>query len=494
MGAGLSGVGAACHLQRRCPERSFAILEMRDQMGGTWDLFRFPGIRSDSDMQTLGYSFRPWTEANTIADGPAILSYIRDTADEYGVGAHIHYGHRVISARWSSPQARWTVTAEHVESGQRISVTCSFLHLCSGYYSYDGGYTPDFPGLDQFGGTVVHPQRWPEDLDYDARRVAVIGSGATAITLVPALAQRAAHVTMVQRSPSYVVALPRVDPLAQLARRVLPPMAAYQAVRWKNATLMSLSYQLCRRAPKRARAVIRRWVKAQLPAGFDVDTHFRPEYDPWDQRMCVCPDGDFFAALRHGSASIVTDQIETFTPTGLRTRDGTEVPADVIVTATGLSAIALAGIDLVVDSEPVALPTRLTYKGMMIEGVPNLAMSFGYTNASWTLKCDLTCEYVCRLLHHMREHDQDYCVPEAGAAPVTREPLIDLSSGYVVRARHQFPQQGTRRPWRLHQNYALDVFALRLGRLDDGAMRFARRGDDASESTEPAEAAPAAAA
>jgi monooxygenase len=477
VGAGLSGVGAACHLQRRCPGRSFAILEMRDDLGGTWDLFRYPGIRSDSDMQTLGYSFRPWKDANTIADGPAILNYIRETADEYGVAERIHYGHRVVAAQWSTPDARWTVTAEHGESGERVSVTCSFLHLCSGYYRYDHGYTPDFPGVADYEGTVVHPQLWPEDLDYAGKRVAVIGSGATAITLVPAMAQQAAHVTMVQRSPSYVVSLPRVDGLAKLARRVLPPMAAYQAVRWKNVGLMSLSYQLSRRRPNLAKAVIRRGIKAQLPDGFDLDTHFRPDYNPWDQRLCVCPDGDFFRALRHGRASIVTDRIETFTPTGLRMESGTEVPADVIVTATGLSAIPLGGVEFVVDGKPVALPDCLTYKGMMLEGVPNAAMSFGYTNASWTLKCDLTCEYVCRLLNHMREHGQDYCVPDSGNQAVTPEPLIGLNSGYVLRALDQFPHQGAERPWRLHQNYALDVMSLRLGELEDGAMRFSHRGD-----------------
>ncbi|HEY5188612.1 MAG TPA: NAD(P)/FAD-dependent oxidoreductase [Solirubrobacteraceae bacterium] len=477
VGAGLSGVGAACHLQRRCPGRSFAILEMRDDLGGTWDLFRYPGIRSDSDMHTLGYSFRPWKDANTIADGPAILTYIRETAREYRVTERIHYGYRVTGASWSTPEARWTVTAEDSETAEQLSVTCSFLQICGGYYSYEHGYTPDFPGVQDFEGTFVHPQQWPEDLDYAGKRVVIIGSGATAITLVPAMAEQAAHVTMVQRSPSYVVALPRADALAKAARRVLPEMAAYQAVRWKNVALMSLSYQLSRRRPNLAKKVIRRGVKSLLPDGFDIDTHFRPDYNPWDQRLCVCPDGDFFRALRHGTASMVTGHIETLTPSGLRMQGGEEVEADIIVSATGLRAIPLGGLEFVVDGEPVTLPDRLTYKGMMIEGVPNAAMSFGYTNASWTLKCDLTCEYVCRLLNHMAQRGQDYCVPESVGATVVPEPLIGLNSGYVLRALDQFPHQGAERPWRLHQNYALDIVALRLGDLEDGAMRFGRRGE-----------------
>ncbi len=472
VGGGLSGIGAACHVRRRCPERSFAILEMRDDLGGTWDLFRYPGIRSDSDMQTLGYSFAPWKDANTIADGPAILNYIRETAVQYGVTEQIHYGLRVISASWSTPDARWTVTAEQVKTGERVSVACSFLHLCGGYYSFDQGYTPKFPGSEDFQGTIVHPQRWPEDLDYAGKRVAVIGSGATAITLVPALAQRACEVTMVQRSPSYVVALPRVDALAKLARRVLPPMAAYQAVRWKNVALMSLSYQLSRRRPGLVKAVIRKAVKAQLPEGLDVDTHFKPSYDPWDQRLCVCPDGDLFRALRHRRASIVTDRIDTFTETGIALSSGKELQADVVVTATGLQLLALGGLALSVDGEPVELSDHMAYKGTMLSGVPNLALVIGYTNASWTLKCDLTCEYVCRLLNRMRDGGFAYCFPAADDPSIEPEPLLGLASGYILRSLDDFPTQGSRKPWKLQQNYALDLMVLRYGSLEDDAMRF----------------------
>jgi cation diffusion facilitator CzcD-associated flavoprotein CzcO len=494
VGAGLSGIGAACHLERNCPERSYMLLEAREDTGGTWDLFRYPGIRSDSDMHTLGYSFRPWEQAKTIADGPSILEYVRDTAKEYGVVDKIRCGHRVVAAAWSSADTRWTVTAERTDTGETVQLSCTFLLSCTGYYNYEHGYTPEFPGAERFEGTIVHPQHWPEDLDYAGKRVVVIGSGATAVTLVPSMAEAAAHVTMLQRSPSYMVSLPAEDPLARLARRMLPPMAAYQAVRWKNVALMSLSYQLSRRRPELAKKVIRRGVKAQLPDGFDVDTHFRPDYNPWDQRLCVCPDGDLFKALRRGRASVVTDTIETFTETGLRLASGAELEADVVITATGLELLPLGGVEVTVDGEQLNLPERLTYKGMMLSGVPNAALVMGYTNASWTLKCDLTCEYVCRLLNHMREHDYDYCVPEEGDAPVVSEPLLNLDSGYILRALDKFPRQGAERPWRVYQNYALDVVTLRLGSLEDDAMRFARAGQVAAVATEsePAEAAAAA--
>jgi monooxygenase len=492
VGAGLSGIGAACHLERNCPERSYALLEAREDTGGTWDLFRYPGIRSDSDMHTLGYSFRPWKHAKTIADGPSILEYVRETAEAYGVVDRIRCRHRVAAAAWSSADARWTVTAERTDTGETVELTCTFLLSCTGYYNYDHGYTPDFPGAERFGGTIVHPQHWPEDLDYAGKRVVVIGSGATAVTLVPSMADTAEHVTMLQRSPSYMVSLPAEDPLARLARRLLPPMAAYQAVRWKNVALMSLSYQLSRRRPELAKKVIRRGVKTQLPDGFDIDTHFCPDYNPWDQRLCVCPDGDLFKALRHGRASVVTDTIETFTETGLRLASGAELEADVIITATGLELLPLGGVEVTVDGEGLNLPERLTYKGMMLSGVPNAALVMGYTNASWTLKCDLTCEYVCRLLNHMREHRYDYCVPEEGDAPVVSEPLLNLDSGYILRALDKFPRQGAERPWRVYQNYALDVVTLRLGSLQDDAMRFGHAGQVAAVTAEPEPAAAAA--
>lgn len=479
VGAGLSGIGAACHLRRRCPDRTYTILEARERIGGTWDLFRYPGVRSDSDMHTLGYSFRPWGQAEAIADGASILNYVRETAQDYGVQDKIRLGHRVVAADWSSAQMRWNVTAKRTDTDETVHLSAAFLLICSGYYRYDRGYTPEFPGTERFAGEIVHPQHWPQDLDYTGKRVVVIGSGATAVTLVPSMARTAAHVTMLQRSPSYVITLPAQDGIAKALRRLLPPMAAYQATRFKNVALMTLSYQLSRRRPRLAKALIRRGVQRQLPDGFDIDTHFKPSYNPWDQRLCVCPDGDLFGALRDGRASIVTDQVQTFTETGVRLRSGAELDADVIVTATGLNLVALGGIAIAIDGRQLELPNRLVYKGMMLSGVPNAAMAIGYTNASWTLKCDLTCEYVCRLLNHMAAHGYEQAVALPGQEPVISEPLINLDSGYVLRSVDEFPRQGSKRPWRLHQNYALDVFELRRGELADGVLRFSRSGASA---------------
>jgi monooxygenase len=472
VGAGLSGIGAACHLQRRCPGKSYAILEARDRIGGTWDLFRYPGIRSDSDMHTLGYSFRPWKAAKSIADGPAILSYIEDTAREYGVNDKIRFGHRVVSADYSTDEARWHVVAERTETDEQVQFSARFLMFCSGYYRYDQGYTPELPGADQFDGPIIHPQKWPEDLDYAGKRVVVIGSGATAITLVPAMAQSAAHVTMLQRSPSYVVSLPAEDALASGLRRVLPPMAAYHATRFKNVALMTLSYQLSRRRPHLMKALIRKGAISQLPEGFDVDTHFKPTYNPWDQRLCVCPDGDLFRVLKNGSASVVTDRIETLTADGILLESGARLEADLIVSATGLNLVALGGVELAVDGEPLDLARQMVYKGAMLSGVPNAAMAIGYTNASWTLKCDLTCEYVCRVLNHMDQRGYAQVVAVQDDPSMTSEPLLNLSSGYVQRSVESFPRQGSRRPWRMYQNYAFDVMALRMRELDDGVLRF----------------------
>ncbi|MDQ6835683.1 MAG: NAD(P)/FAD-dependent oxidoreductase [Actinomycetota bacterium] len=472
VGAGLSGIGAACHFERRCPDRTYAVLEAREATGGTWDLFRYPGVRSDSDMHTLGYSFRPWEDAQVIADGASILNYVRETAADYGVSDKIRLGHRVRSAAYDSAQSRWQITAERTGGNEPVTLTASFLLMCSGYYRYDQGYTPDFPGREDFKGEIVHPQHWPEDLDYADKRVVVIGSGATAITLVPAMAASARHVTMLQRSPSYVLSLPAQDPVSSFLRRRLPAMAAYQAVRVKNVALMTLSYQLSRRYPRAAKAVIRKGVARQLPTDFDLDTHFKPHYDPWDQRLCICPDGDLFRTLRAGRASIVTDQIETFTEDGIRLRGGAELRADVVVSATGLNLLALGGIDISVDGSDIDLPNRIAYRGMMLDGVPNAAMAIGYTNASWTLKCDLTCEYVCRLLNHMRQHDVTQVVPVLDAEKVKPEPLLTLDSGYILRSLDQFPHQGSEPPWRLRQNYPVDAFSLRLSKLEDGVLRF----------------------
>lgn len=474
IGAGLSGVGAACHLQLRCPEKTFAILEARESMGGTWDLFRYPGIRSDSDMFTLGYSFRPWKEAKAIADGPAILRYIQDTARDHGVDGKIRYRHRVKRAEWSTAGARWTIEAERTDTGETVHFTCSFLFSCTGYYRYDEGYTPRFEGTERFQGRILHPQHWPEDLDYTGKRVVVIGSGATAVTLVPAMAERAAHVTMVQRSPTYILTLPARDRIADALRRRLPADVAYPLVRWKNVLFGTLTYQVSRRAPKFARKMIRRAAERQLPAGYDIDTHFEPKYDPWDQRMCLAPDGDLFEVVRSGKASIVTDRIETFTEKGLKLASGAELEADIIVTATGLNLLMLGGMTLAVDGKEIKPSETVCYKGMMLSGVPNMALAIGYTNASWTLKCDLVCQYVCRLLRHMDEQGYRQCTPRAPDPTIPREPFLDLQSGYIQRAIDTLPKQAARTPWRLHQSYARDMRMFRRSPLEDEGMEFSR--------------------
>jgi monooxygenase len=487
VGAGLSGVGAACHLARKHARRSVAILEARDAIGGTWDLFRYPGIRSDSDIFTLGYSFAPWEDPKAIADGPSIRSYIVETAREHGVERKIRFGHRVVSASWSSAEASWTVDAAR-DDGTLVRFTCSFLYGCTGYYDYADGHTPRLEGIDRFRGTVVHPQRWPEELDYAGKRVVVIGSGATAVTLVPAMAEQAAHVTMLQRSPSYVVSLPARDPFADAARRVLPKRLAYATVRWKNVLLTTGFYRFCRRWPERAKNMIRRGVERQLPAGFDIDTHFRPAYDPWDQRLCVVPDGDLFAAISAGTASVVTDRIETFTEDGIRLASGDRLEADIVVTATGLNLQVLGGIALTVDGREVVFPQTVSYKGMMFSDVPNLALTFGYTNASWTLKADLIADYVCRMLAHMDARGLRICTPRAPDPSLGTSPFLDLKSGYVLRSIHKLPRQGDSPPWRLHQNYVRDVMLLRRGPVDDEGINFSNP-PEAPVAVEPAAAA-----
>ncbi|MEU5528921.1 NAD(P)/FAD-dependent oxidoreductase [Micromonospora chersina] len=485
VGAGLSGVGAAVHLQLQSPGKTYAVLEARGAVGGTWDLFRYPGIRSDSDMFTLGYSFKPWTNPKAIADGDAIRSYVRETAREYGVQEHIRFHHRVLHAEWDSATARWTVHAHRDDTGEEVVLTCGFLFTNSGYYRYDEGYTPEFPGIDRYAGRLVHPQHWPEDLDYAGKRVVVIGSGATAVTLVPAMAERAGHVTMLQRSPTYVIALPSRDPLADAARRWLPAKAAYAVTRWKNVALGVANFQLSRRAPGVVKKFLRRAAKGKLPVGYDLDRHFSPRYNPWDQRLCVVPDGDLFAALRAGTASVVTDTIDTFTERGIRLGSGEELPADVVVTATGLNLLALGGMTLAVDDAEVDLASTVAYKGMMLSGVPNFAMTIGYTNASWTLKADLVATYVCRLLRHLDDTGQQIVTP---LAPDTTDlvPIIDLQSGYVLRAVDRLPKQGPAAPWRLHQNYPRDVLLMRHGRLTDSGVRFSRAGTPATVPDRPA--------
>jgi cation diffusion facilitator CzcD-associated flavoprotein CzcO len=471
VGAGLSGIGAACHLKADFPERTYAILEARDAIGGTWDLFRYPGIRSDSDMHTLGYRFRPWTAAEAIADGPAILDYVRDTARDHGVDEHIRFHHRVVRAAWSTPEARWTVDAERTDTGETVQLTCDFLFINGGYYSYDDPYLPEFPGVETFGGVFRHAQLYRDDIDYAGKRVVVIGSGATAVTLVPAMAEKAEHVTMLQRSPTYIVSMPKEDPIAHVLRRVLPVKAAYAAVRWKNVLLQAASYRISRRRPELMKRLLRKGVERQLPRGYDIDTHFKPYYNPWDQRLCLVPDGDLFRVLKNGTASIATDHIDTFTETGIRLKSGAELEADVVIAATGLNLVALAGIQMSVDGEDIELPKTMAYKGMMLGGVPNMAFTVGYTNASWTLKADLTSEYVCRVLAHMDAHGHRIALPELDPT-VEEEPFLDFTSGYVQRALHKFPKQGSKRPWKLDQNYPKDIRTIRHGKIDDGRLVF----------------------
>jgi cation diffusion facilitator CzcD-associated flavoprotein CzcO len=474
VGAGLSGIGAGCQLEMKCPGKTYAVLEAREDVGGTWDLFRYPGIRSDSDMFTLGYGFRPWKEAKAIADGPSILSYVRETAREYGVADKVRFGHRVARAEWSSADARWTVEVDGGDELGTTSLTCGFLFMCTGYYRYDAGYTPEFEGIERFRGRIVHPQHWTDDIDYAGKRVVVIGSGATAVTLVPALAESAAHVTMLQRSPSYVVTLPAEDPIANFVRRVLPTRLAYSVVRWKNVLITMAFFQLCRRRPESMKAMILKGVRRHLPPGYDVDVHFNPSYNPWDQRVCLVPDGDLFEALAGGNASVVTDRIDAFTERGVRLASGEELEAELIVTATGLNMRLLGGVQIAVDGREVQLSDKLSYKGLMLSGVPNMAFSIGYTNASWTLKCDLTCDYVCRLLNFMDEHGYSQCVPQRRDPSVTEEPIIDFTSGYVLRVIDQLPKQGSKQPWRLHQNYPRDLRLLRYGPIEDDALEFSR--------------------
>jgi len=492
VGAGISGIGAGYHLQHECPGKSYAILEAREAIGGTWDLFRYPGIRSDSDMYTLGFPFRPWDSDTSIADGQSILTYLRETASAYGIDQKIRFGHRVARATWSSEEDRWTVEATRTDTGQSVVLTCSFLFMCTGYYRYDQGFTPNFPGTERFQGRIIHPQFWPEDLDYAGQRVVVIGSGATAATLVPSMAEKAGHVTMLQRSPSYMLSIPGQDPLAGIVRRLLPIRRAYSVVRWKNVLIQLGLFKLSRRRPKLVKGLIRKDLERRLPAGFDIDTHFKPRYNPWDQRFCFIPDGDLFDAIRGDSVSVVTDEIETFTEKGIRLRSGRELEADLIVTATGLILQPIGGAELVVDGQPVELPTSMVYKGCMLSGVPNFALSFGYTNASWTLKADLICQYVCRILDHMDRQGYTRCLPYNRDPTVTETPFVDFTPGYFLRSMNQLPKQGSKLPWRLHQNYMRDLRLIKRSPLEDGALQFSK--PDRISTAAPSQPAVAAAA
>jgi len=472
VGAGISGIGAAYHLQKLCPDRSFAIVEERADLGGTWALFRYPGVRSDSDMHTLGYSFRPWTDAKAIAEGPTILNYLRETAREHGIDKKIRFGHKVLRADWSSADACWTVQIRRASDASTVVIRCNFLFMCSGYYDYDAGYRPDFPGEERFAGRIVHPQQWPQDLDFAGKRVVVIGSGATAVTLVPALAEQAAHVTMLQRSPTWMVARPSVDPIAAKLRRRLPLRLALALTRWKNILLTMYVFRLCKRKPERMRELLLGGVRNALGPDADIATHFTPRYNPWEQRLCLVPDGDFFQAVKSGRASIVTEEIDSFSATGIRLRSGATLDADIVVSATGLKLAMLGHAEIHVDGRRVESSATVNYKGLMYSGVPNLANTFGYTNASWTLKADLTAQFACRLLNHMKKTGASICLPPAAGADMALLPWVDFSSGYFQRAAHLLPKQGTARPWKLNQNYLSDLVAMRLGAVDDGILEF----------------------
>jgi monooxygenase len=475
VGAGLSGIGAAYHLQQNCPDKTFAIIEGRDAIGGTWDLFRYPGIRSDSDMHTLGYAFKPWREAKAIADGPAIRRYINSTAAENGIVEHIRFKHLVRAAAWDSEQASWTLDCEMADSGERVQISASFLFMCGGYYRYDKAYTPEIPGLDTFQGTLLHPQFWPEDFDYSGKRVIVIGSGATAMTLVPAMTDQAAHVTMLQRSPTYVVSRPDQDAIANFLRKWLPEKLAYSITRWKNVTLQKFFYNRTRVAPEKVKSQLLSMVHKALGPDYDVDKHFTPRYNPWDQRLCLIPNNDLFEAIKSGKASVVTDEIDQVTATGIRLKSGEELAADLIVTATGLELTVLSGVEFAVDGEPVNFPETWAYKGMMYSDLPNMVQTFGYINASWTLRADLTCEYVCRLINRMDELGLRQCTPRLRPedANMQARPWIDdFSAGYMQRVMHLFPKQGDKDPWRNTQNYALDKKLIRNAPLEDGVLQF----------------------
>lgn len=475
VGAGLSGIGAAYRLKTECPARRFAIFEARDTIGGTWELFRYPGIRSDSDMYTLGYPFHPWKGAKAIADGPSILSYIRETSTKFGIDPHIRFQHRIVAARWSSADSRWTLDVEVGEQRRVQTFRCAFLYLCAGYYRYDAAHVPAFRDLEQFRGPIVHPQWWPADLDYTGKRVVVIGSGATAVTLVPALAERAAHVTMLQRSPTYYASRPERDLLADAIRAVLPARLAHGLVRGKNVVLGMAFYQFCRRFPAVAARYLVGEVAKLLPADYPVERHFVPRYNPWDQRLCLVPDADLFQAISAGRVSIVTDTIDAFTDTAIRLASGESLAADIVVMATGLELVPWGGIQLTVDEQVIEPRSALVYKGLMLSNVPNLAWCVGYTNASWTLRSDLSSRSVCRVLNFMERHGYDQVVPHPRPGDVGRRPLLDLTSGYIQRKADAMPKQGTRPPWYLRQNYVLDALTTLFGRIDDPSLLFSRR-------------------
>ena len=472
VGAGLSGIGSARHLQRDCPDRTFTLLESRADLGGTWDLFRYPGIRSDSDMYTLGYTFKPWLERKSLADGPSILRYLRETAAETGIDKHIHYNHNVLSASWSSESSTWTVSVQRSDADDAVEFECNFLMMCGGYYDYDKGHTPNFSGRDSFKGTVIHAQHWPEDLDYKGKKVIVIGSGATAVTLVPELAKQAAQTTMLQRSPTYVASIPEEDSLSGRLNGLLPASWVYRVVRWKRILLQIAIFNLSRKRPKIVKKLLLGQVREALGEDYDIKTHFTPNYDPWDQRLCAVPEGDLFTSIAEKRAEVVTDHVDYFTQSGIHLKSGRDLEADIIVLATGLTMKFIGGTKIVVDGAAVDPATLYVYRGMMLANIPNLVQVFGYTNASWTLKSDLTGQYVCRLLNHMKKTGTTMAVPTVASAGVEEEPMLDFSSGYILRAVDKFPKQGKKLPWRVYQNFILDFINLRLRPIADTVLKF----------------------
>lgn len=479
IGAGLSGIDAGWHLNKMAPNKTYAILENRDRIGGTWDLFRYPGIRSDSDMLTMGYRFKPWTHPSAISPGEAIRGYVTETARENGIDKHIRFRTKVVRASWDSKTARWTVETERRDTNGRtepVTYTTNFLFSCAGYYKYADGYTPEFAGRDRFKGTVVHPQHWPEDLNYAGKKVVVIGSGATAVTLVPNLAKTAAKVTMLQRSPTYYVSRPEKDVVANFLRSILPAQWAYMIPRWRNIVLQRFFFNLSRKKPKETAERLIKGVADLLPQGYDVKTHFTPRYNPWDQRLCLVPDADMFNAIKDGRAEVVTDHIETFTERGIKLKSGKEIDADIIVTATGLQLETIGGTEIVVDGKRVEWGKTFAYKGMMFSGVPNLASVFGYTNASWTLRADLICEWVTRLLNTMDAKGVNIAMPTPADPNMPTDPWLDFSSGYVTRAVGQLPKQGPKAPWRQNQNYFADIKEMRKAPIEDAELVFSKAG------------------
>jgi monooxygenase len=477
IGAGLSGIDAGWHLTKLSPKKSFVILENRERIGGTWDLFRYPGIRSDSDMLTMGYRFRPWTHPSAISPGDAIRNYVTDTAKDAGIDKHIRFRHKVTRANWDSATARWTVDVTRRDDTLReetVQFTANFLFSCAGYYKYEAGYTPEFEGRNNFKGTIVHPQHWPENLNYAGKRVIVIGSGATAVTLIPNMAKTAGHVTMLQRSPTYYVSRPEKDTLANFLRKVLPAQWAYMIPRWRNIVLQRFFFDLARKKPAKTAERLIKGVSDLLPKDYDVKTHFTPKYNPWDQRLCLVPDADLFEAIKQDHVDVVTDHIDTFTQDGIKLKSGKELKADIIVTATGLNLEILGGAEIVVDGRKIEFGKTFTYKGMMFSGVPNLASVFGYTNASWTLRADLICEWVCRLINKMDEKGVDIATPRVADANMASDPWLDFSSGYVTRAIALLPKQGPKAPWRQNQNYFTDIKAMRKAPIEDDALVFSK--------------------